>query len=128
MPSITVGSLVKELRERKSLLQTYLQDFMILSEEGEDIVQVLSLLENRHRHSHQETAEAFLDGLDLPIETFLCPNSFVMRDQLFRVLDRMETDGLPHHIATDLIMRLESMLEADSVIIKQSIMVSSYIT
>ena len=117
------GDLIREIRKRKGFRQSSIHNSS-LSSAGSQVT--LSRIENLHQDPSQSTLADSLSIVDLPYERFFCPymenqsaESFVLRRQITYLLDRAERDENAQALARELIDRLKSNLDMDSLINKQ---------
>ncbi|MCL2188888.1 MAG: helix-turn-helix transcriptional regulator [Defluviitaleaceae bacterium] len=78
MAIFVTGELVKSLRKRKGLQQSYMQK---MSQNPKDLLVTLSRVENQKQQPSKETLTDFLDLLDMPYERVYCPEEDVLLTQ-----------------------------------------------
>ena len=117
------GALIREIRKRKGLRQSYIQS---LSNNDSDSQVTLSRIENLRQDPMQNTLIDLLSKVELPYEQFFCPHmedqpadAFVLRHQISYLLEKAEGDEIVQKQAQKLITELKSKLSFDSLINKQ---------
>ena len=117
------GELIREIRKRKGLRQAY-----ILGNDAElaNSSVTISRIENLRQNPTKNTLTTLLSVVDMPYEQFFCPymedqaaEAFILRQQARYYLDRADGDEQVQATAQELIRRLESSLDFDSIVNKQ---------
>jgi transcriptional regulator with XRE-family HTH domain len=126
MANYVSGELIKGLRKRKGLQQSYLQK---ISQNPSNLLVTLSRIENQRQQPTYETLSGFLDLLNMPMEQFFCPHLEgnisevgVLRDRLLYCLDSCETDEAKREEANRLIGEISVLLDMDSILNRQFIL------
>ena len=117
------GELIKEIRKRKGLRQSYIQN---RSFGFSDSQVTLSRIENLRQDPSKGTLYDLLSKVELPYEQFFCPymedqsaETFILRRQISYFLDRAEGDEKTQYLARGLISELKSKLDLGSLINRQ---------
>jgi len=123
LKSYLVGSVIREIRKRKGLRQATIQN---LDFDNHDSQTTLSRIENLKQDPTQNTISELLSRIGLPHEEFFCPfletqdaDTFALNHQISFLLDRAEGNESIQSLAQDLIEKLKSKLDMQSIINKQ---------
>lgn len=117
------GDLIREIRKRKGLRQSFIQS---RSFDSSDSQVTLSRIENLRQDPSKSTLRDLLSKVELPFERFFCPymenqpaESFVLRRQITFLLDRAEGSERVQALAGELIDELKGKLDLESLVNRQ---------